>query len=81
MTPTEESSSPSAPASRPKIIVNGESRMLSENTSVAQLLEQLSASRYVAVEVNGEVVPRRQHAATLLRAGDQVELVTLVGGG
>ena len=36
---------------------------------------------YVAVEVNLELVPRRRHAEHVLRDGDRVEVVTLVGGG
>lgn len=51
-------------------------------TSVAELLQELElASEKVAVEVNHELVPRRLHGATVLRPGDAVELVTLVGGG
>ena len=36
---------------------------------------------HVAVELNLEVVPRAQHGATVLREGDKLEVVTLVGGG
>jgi thiamine biosynthesis protein ThiS len=35
----------------------------------------------VAVEVNRELVPRRNFEATQLQEGDHVEIVTLVGGG
>jgi sulfur carrier protein len=37
--------------------------------------------RLVAVERNRDLVPRAQHAACALEAGDRVEIVTLVGGG
>ncbi|MGB1926336.1 MAG: sulfur carrier protein ThiS, partial [Rubripirellula sp.] len=36
---------------------------------------------YLAVELNGEVVPREQHATLMIRDRDQLEVVTLVGGG
>jgi sulfur carrier protein len=39
------------------------------------------AGRKVAVERNGEIVPRSAHAATLLADGDRVEIVVAVGGG
>lgn len=65
-----------------QITFNGEPRQLAPNTTVATLLDELQVTtRHVAVEVNFEVVPRERHAATVLRDGDQVEVVTLVGGG
>lgn len=64
------------------ILFNGEPRETADNISVATLLEQLGfAPRQVAVEVNLDVVPRRQHAEHVLHDGDRVEVVTLVGGG
>ncbi|HRH13743.1 MAG TPA: sulfur carrier protein ThiS, partial [Azonexus sp.] len=35
----------------------------------------------IAVERNGEIVPKSQHATTTLAAGDQLEIVVAVGGG
>ena len=65
-----------------QIVVNSEPRETPEGTSVAQLLEQLGLQKqYVAVEVNLRLVPRPEHAGHALRAGDRVEIVTLVGGG
>lgn len=62
--------------------VNGEGRLLASGTSVAELLEALDLRPdRVAVERNGELVPRREHAETRLSEGDVVEVVTLVGGG
>lgn len=50
--------------------------------TVAALIASLElGDRRVAVEVNGEVVPRAAHAAHVLSAGDRVEVVTFVGGG
>lgn len=65
-----------------EIVVNGESRDVPEGISVAELLESLGlAGRFVAVEVNLEVVPRACHGEHRLAAGDRLEIVTLVGGG
>lgn len=66
----------------PTIVLNGESRPTSEGQSVADLLRELSLDpRQVAVERNREVVPRVQHGETVLADGDQLEVVTFVGGG
>ena len=64
------------------IIFNGRPRQIDRQTTLAQLLQQLDlAPQRVAVEVNLELVPRKQHADTILREGDSLEVVTLVGGG
>ena len=53
-----------------------------DGLSVKALLASLDlGARRVAVEVNGEIVPRATHAQALVRAGDRVEIVTFVGGG
>ena len=64
------------------VVVNGETRTVPHGTTVAALIGQLGlGDRRVAVERNREVVPRAEHATTVLAAGDKVELVTFVGGG
>jgi thiamine biosynthesis protein ThiS len=65
-----------------RVIVNGESRDLESDCSVAQLLTdlRLTAGR-VAVEINEEVVPRDSYRARQLATGDRVEIVHFVGGG
>jgi sulfur carrier protein len=64
------------------VMVNGETIAIDAGSSVAALLVQLGlGSQAVAVEVNLDLVPRARHAETGLRAGDRVEIVTLVGGG
>lgn len=65
-----------------KIQLNGEQRELAVGITLAGLLEELELeSRNVAIEVNLDVVPRARHAEHVLNDGDQVEIVTLVGGG
>lgn len=65
-----------------ELIVNDRPVVAPENANVRQLLDQLSVTvKHVAVEVNGQLVPRSQHQTHQLREGDRVEVVTLVGGG
>ncbi|MDP2794469.1 MAG: sulfur carrier protein ThiS [Sulfurisoma sp.] len=65
-----------------EITLNGELRALATPLSVAALLEQRGlAGKRVAVERNGEIVPKSRHAATQLEAGDRLEIVVAVGGG
>ena len=64
------------------ITVNGEAHPVADGTTIAQLLDELRlGGKYVAVEVNLQLVPRTQHAEHRLTEGDQLEIVTLVGGG
>lgn len=65
-----------------QIIFNGQPREVREAATISELLSELQlAPKLVAVEVNREVVSRRLHETHVLRAGDEVEVVTLVGGG
>ena len=65
-----------------EILINGRPHAISSQASVASMLDDLGmTARVVAVEVNQELVPRDQHAERLLRPGDRLEIVTLVGGG
>ncbi|MCH2340902.1 sulfur carrier protein ThiS [Pseudomonas sp. NPDC047963] len=64
------------------IQLNGERFELPEGQSVADLLQRLELTgRRLAVELNREIVPRSQHAATTLVEGDQIEVVHAIGGG
>ena len=65
-----------------ELMVNGECRSLPDGTTVAQLLEQLQiVPERVVVEVNLTILKRAQQADTVLKEGDQVEIVQFVGGG
>jgi len=65
-----------------EIVVNDQPRQVNEGMTVAELLAQLGvANKFVAVELNLELVPRDRHAQRRLAPGDRVEVVTLVGGG
>ena len=65
-----------------ELTINGESRHFSNGNTLADLLQELEINQqHVAVEVNTQIVPRESHTQHLLRSGDNVEIVTLVGGG
>lgn len=64
------------------ILLNGDSRTLPAATTLLELLHHEGlAERRVAVEINGRIIPRSQHAQTRLNDGDLVEIVHALGGG
>jgi len=64
------------------ILLNGEPRVLAAPIKLVDLLrEEGLGERRVAVEINGEIVPRGRHADTALNEGDKVEIVHALGGG
>ncbi len=65
-----------------QVKLNGEACELPDGSTIAQAVAELTAAPAgVAAAVNGDVVPRGSWDATLLRDGDQVEVVTAVQGG
>lgn len=65
-----------------ELTINGEPRSLPAPLTLTQLIETLDlAGKRVAIEKNGEIVPRSQHADTPLMDGDRLEIVVAVGGG
>jgi sulfur carrier protein len=66
-----------------QLTINGKSRSLElAQMSAAQLVEQLElVGKRLAIELNGEIVPRSQFADTPLSNGDKLEIVGAVGGG
>jgi len=64
------------------VILNGEPRSLAAPSTVLALLQAEGlAERRVAVEVNGEIVPRSRHGELALQAEDRIEIVHALGGG
>lgn len=62
--------------------INGESRQFPAPLTVAGLVDQLGyTGKRVAIERNGEIVPKSLHASTPLLDGDCLEIVVAVGGG
>ncbi len=69
-----------------KIMLNGETLEIAAGTTVAMLVQRLSQEtgrdpRGIAVERKSEIVPKSEHAMTVLEDGDRLELVQFVGGG
>jgi sulfur carrier protein len=64
------------------VTLNGQQIAIDDACTVQQLLErQKLAAGPCAVEVNRKLVPKRNHDQHTLAGGDQIEIVTLVGGG
>ncbi|TSA22265.1 MAG: sulfur carrier protein ThiS [Betaproteobacteria bacterium] len=62
--------------------INGSPHTFPDGLSVVGLIEALAYSgKRIAIECNGEIVPKSQHAHTVLKDGDQLEIVVAVGGG
>ncbi len=64
------------------LTINGEPRRFEADLTVAELLERLElAGKRLALECNGEIVPRGSFASQRLADGDRLEIVVAVGGG
>lgn len=65
-----------------ELTINGAARQFAGPLNVTQLVENLDLSgKRIAVERNGDIVPRSQFNATPLSSGDKLEIVVAVGGG
>ena len=71
-----------SPAGGATILVNGVARALPREATVGALVRELALEgKRIAVEKNGEIVPRSRYAGTALAPGDRLEIVGTVGGG
>ena len=65
-----------------RITVNGEAREIEAGTTIAQLIDTITSDRSrVAVEHNRAIAPRGTWDEAIVAEGDEIEVVTLVGGG
>lgn len=66
-----------------QISINGNPKQFSaKNMTIADLVSTLNvAGKRIAIECNGEIVPRSQFAEMILNEGDKLEIVGAVGGG
>ncbi|TVP77210.1 MAG: sulfur carrier protein ThiS [Gemmatimonadales bacterium] len=65
-----------------EIVVNGKTRTVADDATIAGLLEELELRpEMIVVERNREIVPRERYASVTLEEGDTLELVHFVGGG
>jgi sulfur carrier protein len=64
------------------VSINGSTRQLREFTYIAALIEEMGLTgKRIALERNGEIVPRSSYATQALAEGDKLEVVVAVGGG
>ena len=64
------------------ITVNGDTRRYDRSLALAELLNSMALTgKKIAVERNGEIVPKSAHGSTLVLDGDRLEIVVAVGGG
>ncbi len=62
--------------------INGESIANIDGKTVAEYLAESGYdTKRVAVELNGDILPKAQYDSTVLQDGDSVEVVSFVGGG
>ena len=64
-----------------EILVNGDQQQLANGATVQQLLEELQLGGRIAVELNGEIIPKASFTETALQDGDRLEIVRAIGGG
>ncbi|HJV24127.1 MAG TPA: sulfur carrier protein ThiS [Aromatoleum sp.] len=65
-----------------QVTINGQNESLDEGLSVLALLQGRElAGKRLAVERNGEIVPKGRHGEVMLAEGDRLEIVVAVGGG
>ncbi|MBM4074842.1 MAG: sulfur carrier protein ThiS [Planctomycetes bacterium] len=65
-----------------RIRINGEEKSVRSETTIAELLKNLNLQpKFLAVEINQNVVSRADHTSVVIQDGDNIEIVTLVGGG
>ena len=64
------------------IILNGESRSLADGRTALELIAELELEgKRLAMQVNGEIVPKSTYAEHVFSERDQVEIIHAVGGG
>lgn len=65
-----------------RIELNGEPRDVPEGTTLETLVTLAGTrGRRYAIEFNGEICPRAEHASAVVADGDRVEIVQAIGGG
>ena len=64
------------------VSINGDIRQFPQSISITRLIEEMGlAGKRIALERNGEIVPRSTFALQQLADGDKLEIVVAVGGG
>lgn len=63
------------------VTINGEEKTVQGKTVALYLTENGYDIKRVAVELNGDILPKSRYEGTALKDGDSVEIVSFVGGG
>lgn len=64
------------------ITVNGQNMQFDRSLTVSEYLEQNQYQiNRIAIEMNGDILPKSQYASVILKDGDTLEIVSFVGGG
>ncbi|SFU54972.1 sulfur carrier protein ThiS [Nitrosomonas eutropha] len=65
-----------------QLIINGQQQSYDGPLNIQQLVEYLSLqNKRIAIERNGEIIPRSSFPEQILNDGDQLEIIVAVGGG
>jgi sulfur carrier protein len=65
-----------------RLTINGQQQSFNGPINIQQLIERLSLqNKRIAVERNGEIIPRSRFTEQTLHDGDQLEIIVAVGGG
>lgn len=65
-----------------EIIVNGESFSCEEGISLEELVVMRGHDkRQIAIEWNGRIIPKNEYETSTIKASDEIEIVTFMGGG
>jgi len=65
-----------------QVVVNGAAQRFDQPLALGELLARMAlVGKKIAVEKNGEIVPKSAHGSTLVLDGDRLEIVAAVGGG
>jgi sulfur carrier protein len=64
-----------------RLVINGEHHTVTEVKTLVDLLAVLGIAGRLAVEINGEIVPRSRYATCVLHDDDIIEVVRAIGGG
>ncbi len=65
-----------------QVLINGESQKFDGEMTVSMLLQQSGLTgKRIAVEINEAIVPKSQHADTIIHDGDKIEIIHAIGGG
>ena len=62
--------------------INGEEKVFATEVNLEWVIDSLSLqNKKIAVEINEQIIPRSEYTKTLIKSGDNIEIVAAVGGG